>query len=252
MCPRKPRQNTFQCSVLFRLVCIAQCVQYIHCEVLQVVRRSAVFRVPAAWWYVAGWPAQLSPNRQPHKAFLQDHLWQRSFKRDFNKYMAGSKDFLLEHLSYKLMITIPRHHTRHKMLHISISIWFFLYSCSICCCICRYLRSWNHQLIIRAFGWKLGCWNGRPLIWEAPNDPSKTPRQPILCGVLYLYLYLYLYMFCFFVSLWWSTEPDTFLLSAFSAFNTSLIWIERESPDASYLHLMSDKPFELIINARKP
>ena len=125
MCPRKPRQNTSRCSVVFRLVCIVQCVQYIHCEVLQVVRRSAVFRVPAAWWYVAGWPAQLSPNRQPHKAFLQDHLWQRSFKRDFNKYMAGSKAFLLEHLSYKLMITIPRHHTRHKMLHISIFIWVF-------------------------------------------------------------------------------------------------------------------------------
>ena len=196
MCPRKPRQNTSQCSVVFRLVCIVQCVQYIHCEVLQVVRRSAVFRVPAAWWYVAGWPAQLSPNRQPHKAFLQDHLWQRSLKRDFNKYMAGSKAFLLEHLSYKLMITIPRHHTRHKMLHISIFIWVFLYSCIICCCICRYLRSWNHQLIIRAFGWKLGCWNGRPLIWEAPNDPSKTPRQPILCGVLYLYLYLYCVCIC--------------------------------------------------------
>ena len=248
MCPCKPRQNT--CSV-HRSVCPI----YIHCEVLQVVRRSAVFRVPAAWWYVAGWPAQLSPNRQPHKAFLQDHLCQSlSFKRDFNKYMAGSKAFLLEHLSYKLMITIPRHHTRHKMLHISIFIWVFGIRVVF---VVVFVATFEVETI----SWSLGHsvenldvetgdpWSEKPPMIPVRHRGNQSFAVYCICICICI-VFVFVYVL-FFVSLWWSTEPDTFLLSAFSAFNTSLIWIERESPDASYLHLMSDKPFELIINARK-
>ena len=145
--------------------------------------------------------------------------------------MAGSKAFLLEHLSYKLMITIPRHHTRHRMLHISIFIWVF-------CIRVLFVVVFVATFEVETISWSLGHsvenldvetgdpWSEKPPMIPVRHRGNQSFAVYCICICICI-VFVFVYVL-FFVSLWWSTEPDTFLLSAFSAFNTSLIWIERE------------------------